>query len=275
LTYAKMWQLKFLPFEEFNMKKTLITIVLLSGLTTGCLAPVALVGAGAVAGASLARDSRSLQTVSDDTNIEFEAMQKLRADQTLFQASNISVTSFNYVVLLTGQVPSDAARAKAESIVQAIPRVQRVYNMLKVAPKVGMIQEMNDASISTNIKARMTVTNNLNSNNFKYVTVNKVVYLMGYASREQTNIALDVIRNSAGVNRVVNLVQINNDDGGAANGNVPVEAAPSPVPVTKDKPVAVTASQTPESATAPAGASTSDTPLVTPSAVSQANTANS
>ncbi|MCD6046874.1 MAG: hypothetical protein K0S08_521 [Gammaproteobacteria bacterium] len=257
------------------MKKTLITIVLLSGLTTGCLAPVALVGAGAVAGASLARDSRSLQTVSDDTNIEFEAMQKLRADQTLFQASNISVTSFNYVVLLTGQVPSDAARAKAESIVQAIPRVQRVYNMLKVAPKVGMIQEMNDASISTNIKARMTVTNNLNSNNFKYVTVNKVVYLMGYASREQTNIALDVIRNSAGVNRVVNLVQINNDDGGAANGNVPVEAAPSPVPVTKDKPVAVTASQTPESATAPAGASTSDTPLVTPSAVSQANTANS
>lgn len=198
------------------MKKSLASLLVLSVLTTACV-PVALVGAGAAVGGRIASDSRSLQTMSDDSAIKYDAEQKIQSDANLTKNSSITVTVFNRVVLLTGQVPSDAMKVKAESLVQTVPNIRRVYNQLHVAPIVGMIQTADDATISANINARMMVTSNLNSNNFKYVVENKVVYLMGYASREQTNMAIKVIRNSSGVKRVVNLVEY--DDSAASDGS--------------------------------------------------------
>ncbi len=188
-------------------KKTLYILALATLLTTACV-PVVLVGAGATAGATLARDGRTLQAMNDDTNIEFEANQKIKSAKLTDTDTHITVTSYNYVVLLTGEVPSDAVRAKAESMVQNIPKVRRVYNMLQVTPVIGALQLTDDATIYTNIRARMLVTSNLNASDFKWVVENKVVFLMGYADKAETQTAIDVIRNSAGVSRVINLVQI-------------------------------------------------------------------
>ena len=192
------------------MKKTLFTLSLLTLITTACV-PVLLVGAGAGASATLARDSRSLQTINDDTSIQFQANQKLQADQPLYLQSHLTVTSFKNVVLLTGETASDALRAKAESLVQSVPKVRRVYNMIQVAPEIGPLQVSNDATIYANIRTRMLVTSNVNASDFKWVVENKIVYLMGYASHEETRVALDVISNSAGVTRVINLVQYSDD----------------------------------------------------------------
>ncbi|MBM3886987.1 BON domain-containing protein, partial [Candidatus Dependentiae bacterium] len=211
------------------MKKIFFACSLLTLTLTACV-PVVLVGAGAVAGTSLARDSRSLQTISDDTDIQFQAAQKIQQNKLTATGTNINVTSFNYVVLLTGQVASAEVRTEAETLVQSVPKVRRVYNKIEIAPQIGMIQKANDASISTNIKGRMLVTNNLNTNNFKYVVENKVVYLMGYATREETQVALDVIRNSAGVKRVVNLVQL--EDQSTTTTPAPTTTAPTSPPVT-------------------------------------------
>jgi osmotically-inducible protein OsmY len=229
------------------MKKTLFAVTIISVLITGCF-PVVLVGAGAAGVAAIATDSRSLQTISDDTNIQHEASQKLKTEPAFAEGSDITVTSFNYVVLLTGQVPSDALRVKAEQIVQGVPRIRRVYNMIQVAPVQGNLQAMDDATISTNIKARMTVTSNLNSNNFKFVVENKVAYLMGYATHEQAKLALDVVRNSSGVAKVVNLVQYSDDAPAASTTTADTSSAPVTSP----------AATTPATPTTP-GADTSTT----------------
>ena len=204
------------------MKKTLLAFMVTTSLLTACV-PVVLVGAGTAAGAALGRDSRTLQTISDDTNIQFQANQKLASNPQTAQGTSITVTSFNRIVMLTGEVPSDAVRVAAEADVQKIPKVRRVYNLLKVSPQIGLIQLGDDARISTNIKARMAVAADLNSDNFKYVVNDRVVYLMGLATHAQAKLALDVIRNSSGVTKVVNLVEYSDDD--------TVEAAPTPAPV--------------------------------------------
>lgn len=188
------------------MKKILLALTLITLLETACV-PTMLVGGGAVTGAAIGRDSRSLQTMSDDVDIEFQASQKLKDDPMTAKGTHINVTSFNHIVLLTGQVPSDAVRARAEADVQSIAKVRRVYNLLKVAPIEGIMQLGDDSRIAANVKARMTLASNLNSNNFKVVVENKVVYLMGYTTREQADLALNVVRNSSGVERLVNLIE--------------------------------------------------------------------
>lgn len=193
---------------------TVVSVSLMSVSLTGCF-PALVVGAGTAAGAALGRDSRTLQTITDDTNIQFQGSQAIAADPKTSQGTSITVTSFNKVVLLTGEVPSEGVRAAAEVDVQKIPKVRRVYNLIRVAPQIGIIQLGDDARISANIKARMMVTSDLNSDNFKYVVNDRVVYLMGLASHAQAKLALDVIRNSTGVTKVVNLVEYTDTESGA------------------------------------------------------------
>ena len=176
-------------------------------LTTACL-PLALLGAGAATGTALSRDSRSLQTISDDTDMQFQVNQAFKKDAAIRKDANISPLVFNHIVLLVGEAPSETVRASAEQLAQKVPKVRRVYNQIQITTNVGAIQLANDATISTNIKARMAMTSNLNSNDFTYVVENKVVYLMGLATTEQTHIATDVIRNSSGVKKLVTLVEI-------------------------------------------------------------------
>jgi len=203
------------------MKKILIALTLVTLLETACV-PTMLVGGGAVTGAAIGRDSRSLQTMSDDVDIGFQASQKLKEDPVTAKGTNINVTSFNHIVLLVGQVPSESVRARAEADVQSITKVRRVYNLLKVAPLEGIMQLGDDSRIEANVKARMTLASNLNSNNFKVVVENKIVYLMGYTTHEQADLALNVVRNSSGVERLVNLIEYK-----TADGDSDVKPAPS------------------------------------------------
>ena len=214
--------------------------------TTACL-PMVLLGAGAATGTALGRDSRSLQTISDDADAQFQVNQALRKDPAIHDQANISPLVFNHIVLLVGEAPSEALRAKAEQLAQKIPKIRRVYNQIQIAPNVGTIQLANDATISTNIKARMAVTSNLNSNDFTYIVENKVVYLMGLASPEETRIATEVIRNSSGVKKLVTLVEITGKKSNDADG------APASEPTTAAKSDTTTSS----GSTTSSGAATS------------------
>lgn len=227
--------------------------------TTACI-PIALLGAGAVTGSALSRDSRSLQTISDDTDMQFQVNQAFRKDPAINKDANISPLVFNHIVLLVGEAPSETVRATAEQLAQKVPKVRRVYNQIQITTNVGAIQLANDATISTNIKARMAMTSNLNSNNFTYVVENKVVYLMGLATTEQTRIATDVIRNSSGVKKLVTLVEITNDTT-AATTSAPETATTTPSVNVSSDPTATPAVTTPTQQPAPAAADVSFQPI--------------
>lgn len=206
-------------FSKAQLTKLAI-IGSLSYLLTACL-PLVLVGAGAGAGTMLGRDSRSLQTISDDSDIQYQVQQAINRDDALAKQANISDITFNHIVLLVGQAPSEALRRQAESVAQKVPKVRRVYNQIQVAPNVGAIQLADDATISTNLKARLAVTSNIDSNDFKYTVENKVVYLMGLSDKAQLQRVTDVIRNSSGVKKLVTLVEIDSNDAEASHNSTP------------------------------------------------------
>lgn len=182
-----------------------VIAILLTGLIQGCVAGAFV--AGGATGTSVARDKRSFDTMADDQKITYQAQKQIAADAELNAKAHIVVVSYNKVVLLAGQAPTQELRAKAVQIAQSIPKVRRIFNEVTIGEPTSAIRRSQDAVITGNVKTRMIATTNLEASRIKVVTEDGVVYLMGLTTRRQADIAAIVARNSSGVQRVVKLIE--------------------------------------------------------------------
>ena len=82
----------------------------------GCAETVIVVGAGAAV--MSATDRRSTGAQVDDEGIELRTTNRI--DERFGDKVHVNVTSFNYVVLLTGEVPDAGTRAEIEKIARGL-----------------------------------------------------------------------------------------------------------------------------------------------------------
>src|SRR5690606_10575052 len=88
-----------------------------------------LVGGGAAATtARVITDRRTSGAQLEDQNIAFKA--EYQISQKLGDAARISAVSYNGLVLLTGDAPSEAAKAQATEIARGIQHVKSVVNQM-------------------------------------------------------------------------------------------------------------------------------------------------
>ena len=184
-----------------------LSVLLLITLLQGCAGAV--VG-GAAAGASVVHDRRSAGTVVDDGIIEFKAMEKLISDKELFGQTHSSVTSYNNILLLSGETPTDALRSKAFSLVSAIPKVRKVHNELVLAAPSSLLTRSSDTWITTKVKTNLFNIKNIEGfdpTRIKVVSENGTVFLMGIVTREEAEAVVNASRTVKGVQRVVKLFE--------------------------------------------------------------------
>ena len=183
-----------------------LTPLLGAPLLSGC---AALVVGGVAVGAVAAYDRRGYATVIDDQRIEFEAGSALAAEPALKDRGRISVTSYNYKVLLTGQAQTDAVAAHAAGVVSRLPKVQTVVNQLTVGPNISLRRESEDVLLTSRAKlALLTVTvPGFDPTRVKVVTEDGVVYLLGLVSVEEGDAAAEQVSFVPGVARVVKLFE--------------------------------------------------------------------
>ena len=197
------------------MKKiTIFTALLIACLLQGCVAGAFV--AGGAAGTSVGRDKRSIATIADDQNITYQAERQIEADPGLHTDAHVVAVSYNGVVLLAGQAPTQEMRDKAVQMVQALPKVRRIFDEITVGKSTSAVRRSQDALITGNIKTRMVATTNLEASRIKVVTEDGIVYLMGLTTRRQADIAAIVARNSSGVQQVVKLIEYTDDNGAAS-----------------------------------------------------------
>ena len=170
---------------------------------TGC---AALVVGGAATGAAVSVDRRSASTVIGDQEIELRAFKRLR-ENFPNDTIDVSTTSFNRQVLLTGQVPDQATRGKVEATVRPIPDVRTVFNETVISPKISLTAEGTDASLTAQVKARMIQDKRVPSIHVKVVSEMGVVYLMGLVTHAEATAAAEVASLTSGVTRVVKLFE--------------------------------------------------------------------
>jgi osmotically-inducible protein OsmY len=184
----------------------LIPIALLAAALAQLQGCAATVVGGAAAGTAVALDRRTAGVFVSDQEIELRALNRLR-EAFPQKTDNISATSYNRQVLLTGQVPDEATRAKAADVVKGIPDVRTVFNELSVSGVTSLTSDANDAAITGKVKARLLRDERVPANNVKVVTEAGVVYLMGLVGQGEADAAIDVARNTAGVAKVVTLFE--------------------------------------------------------------------
>ena len=192
------------------MKKRLMTGLLLAGallpLLQGCFPAIA---AGVAGGAMAAIDRRSLGTQAEDETIEWKA--SARISEKFGDKVHLNFTSFNRKVLLTGEVSSAEIKAEVERQVSDIANVQGVYNEIALAAITSFSARSNDAYITSKVKGRFIDVGNFNPLRVKVVTEAGAVYLMGLLNQSEADSAVLVARTTAGVLKVVKVMEIISD----------------------------------------------------------------
>jgi osmotically-inducible protein OsmY len=178
-----------------------LLIVAALPLLGGC---VAAVGGAAVGGVLMHEDRRTVGTITEDQGIELRAASRI--DDRL-RTAHINVTSYNRLVLLSGEVPNAAAREEAERIARGVENVRGVYNELQVSGNSAFTVRSNDSFITSKVKARFVDAQKFNPIHVKVVTENSTVFLLGMVRRAEADAATDVARTTSGVQKVVRLFE--------------------------------------------------------------------
>jgi osmotically-inducible protein OsmY len=190
------------PFPSPRVRGLLAALAI-SGVLGGCVA----VAGGAIAGgAVLATDRRSVGAQVDDQSIELRAAAAIAS--AIGERGNVSATSYNRVVLLTGQVPAEADRGKVEAAVAQVANVRAVVNEVAVMPNSSLGQKTNDSIATSKVKAAFFDAKGVPASAIKVVTERDVVYLMGRVTEAEANAAANTARSVSGVTKVVKVFEI-------------------------------------------------------------------
>lgn len=187
--------------------KLLSAAVLTAALSTQLSACIPMVVGGAAAGGAMAADRRTSGIYLEDENIELKASKSI--EDAIGEAGHVNITSYNRNVLLTGEVPNEAGKKRAETIAKEITNVRSVTNELVVMPKTELSSRSNDVYLTSKVKAKFVADGRFAANAVKVVSENSVVYLMGIVNHAEAQYATEIASNTDGVTKVVKVFEYN------------------------------------------------------------------
>lgn len=180
-------------------------LVMAAVITSQLSACVPLIAGGAAATGIMVADRRTSGIYIEDQGIELKARQALA--EHLSDNIHASVTSFNRIVLLTGEAFNEETKAKAEAHIRNLPNVRNVINEVIIAPKTSLTKRGNDSYITSKVKARIVSENAFPPNYVKVVTERSVVYLMGLVTKAEAERAVEIASSTEGVEKVVKVFE--------------------------------------------------------------------
>jgi len=199
----------------------------------GCAAAVfpALFVTGVGGAAYMVNDRRPPDTMLADQRIQKTASSRLEDE--LKNDVRVDAQSYNRNVLLLGEARSEDVKQRAGKIVAGVDGVREVYNELTVSDKLGFRSVAADASLSTQVKARLVGNNGTSPLNVHVTTQDGVVYLMGLVTHTEADEASRVAASTSGVKRVVRVFEYIPDNAAQmkAAAAQPAAAQPAAAPV--------------------------------------------
>ena len=194
-----------MTFEISIPRRAGLAALLLAAGLLGACAPL-LIGGAAVGGTMMATDRRSAGAQVDDQVIETKASNAVST--LLVERAHVNATSYNRMLLLTGEVPTEADRVAVGKAVSQIANVGSIVNDLAVMPNSSYTDRSNDSLITGKVKAEFVGASDLSTNSIKVVTERGVVYLMGLVTETEAKRAVEITRGVGGVQKVVRVFQI-------------------------------------------------------------------
>lgn len=176
-------------------------------LLQGCIPAV--IATGATAGVMSAHDRRTTGAQADDEALEWKAEQQV--PEAYKETAHLNFTAFNRRLLITGEVPNEEARSTVGERVGKLEGVKEIFNETVVGPASSLSTRTNDSYVTSKVKARLVDEKTLSANHIKVVTEAGTTFLMGIVTDREAKVAVAVTRRTAGVAKVVNLMEVLSD----------------------------------------------------------------
>lgn len=172
--------------------------------TTGCVSILNATSKGPI---ETDPTERSFGSMLDDKRLSTVIAVNIKKSDERLDKSNINVTSYNSIVLLTGQVPTIEMRELAGKVARDIHKVRIVHNELEVIPNIPFLQASKDKWLDTKIDTKLFASKQIDSQKIKIIVENNIVYLMGTINEEQADLITDVVRRTKGVEKVIRALE--------------------------------------------------------------------
>lgn len=192
------------------MKRTLaMTLAALAAATLLQACAPLIVGGAMVGGVLVATDRRTTGAQVEDQGIELKSGNVVKELATL---GHVTVTSYNRMVLVTGEVPDEASRSRVEQALAKIENVKSVVNELAVAGNSSTASRANDVQLGLKVKASFVDAKDIQANAVKVVVERAHVYLMGRVTEREAARAAELASTVPGVTKVVRVFELISED---------------------------------------------------------------
>jgi osmotically-inducible protein OsmY len=176
-----------------------------AALLTSACAPL-VVGGAMVGSALVATDRRTSGIQLEDQGIQLKAAARVR--EVMGSTAHVNISSYNRVVLITGEVPTEADRSAVEKAVARVENVRNIVNEVAVLGNASLTSRSNDVLILSKVKASMIDAKDVMSNAFDVHVERGVVYLMGRVTEREAQRVTDIARGISGVQKVVRVLEV-------------------------------------------------------------------
>jgi len=173
-------------------------------LTSGC---AEVINATTSKPIEMKANTRTMGAKLNDEEIETAAKVNIKKADPQLENAHVVVHSFNGIVLLTGQVPSEELRNLVADTIYKLNPVREIHNELVVADPTDFATRSKDVWISTKIKAQLVADGDIESRRIHFVTENQVVFLMGIVTRAEADRIVDKVSHTADVQKVVKVFE--------------------------------------------------------------------
>jgi osmotically-inducible protein OsmY len=217
---------------RLSAQRTLFAAFALAALTalSGC--GLLVVGGTAATTAVVATDRRTAGEQVEDQAIELKIASEMRR---LFEdRARVNAVSYAGLVLLTGDVPSNADKVKADEAARNVEKVQRVVNELRVGAITPISVRTNDTWLTSKVKSTLINTKDVPTRTILVTTERGVVYLLGRVTAAEGERAGKAAASVSGVNKVVKLFDIVSPESIAQSSSpAPIETSPDSTPASQ------------------------------------------
>src|SRR3989344_4927976 len=107
----------------------------------------------AISGAQVAYNHNSLKSTYSDYHVALRSSQAVYLYTDRYKNTNVSVSCFNQVILLTGYVSTSQQKNEIESIVKRVSKAKELYNFIDTNNEPSVLTQMSDSWITTKIKS--------------------------------------------------------------------------------------------------------------------------
>lgn len=162
--------------------------------------------AGAATTASVATDNRTIKEQLSDKNLSLEATGLV--NKSPFQYNmRVNAVTYNGKILLIGQAKDTQINQMFEKQIKEMKGINTVYNQIRIRPLLTFTQINNDSWITTKVKSSLLAKSELNGIKISVFTEAEEVFLVGFVTEEQGDLATEVARNITGVKGVIKVFE--------------------------------------------------------------------